>query len=236
MSNSKSRKPGRTFDLSLLAVIAAVCCLALCCRGICAMCQSCGSCAEGSCSQSSDIIDTSDYIDIYTKNNLDLVKWAQNAYDSDWGYVYGTWGNRLTEELLSQKLAQYPVDAGENEQFIRKNWMGRRVTDCIGLIKGYCWYLPHTGFTYCSNGMPDTGANRLFESAEVKGEIDTIPEIPGLAVWVKGHIGVYIGDGWVIEAMSTVDGIQKTRVKERPWTHWCQIPYIEYIEYSEAEG
>ena len=30
-----------------------------------------------------------------------------------------------------------------------------------------------------------------------------MPDIPGLAVWHDGHIGVYIGDGYVIEAMNT---------------------------------
>lgn len=237
MRRNRNEKPGCGFDLSVLTVIAVVCCLILCCRSICSSCTECGQCGGDSCGEySSSVIDTTGYVDVYTKNNLDLVRWAQGAYDNGWGYVYGTWGNRLTEDLLRTKLAQYPVDAGEHEQFIRKNWMGQRVTDCIGLIKGYCWYSPHSGFTYCSNGMPDIGANRMIDNAEIKGEIDTIPEIPGIAVWVKGHIGVYIGDGWVIEAMSTVDGVKKTRISDRPWTHWCQIPYIEYIESPSDEG
>lgn len=32
-------------------------------------------------------------------------------------------------------------------------------------------------------------------NASVSGTIDTMPDIPGLAVWHDGHIGVYIGDG-----------------------------------------
>ncbi len=39
------------------------------------------------------------------------------------------------------------------------------------------------------------GANGMFENAKVKGTIDTIPEVPGLAVWSDGHIGIYIGNG-----------------------------------------
>lgn len=197
----------------------------------------CGSSCPAGCVERKDTtIDTSAFVAPEGKNNIDLVCWAQMAYDNGWGYVYGTWGNVLTDSLLTDKAEQYAVDVGENRAFIRRHYMGGRVTDCIGLIKGYCWYSPSSGFEYCANGMPDIGANRLMENAVEKGEIATIPEIPGLAVWTKGHIGVYIGDGWVIEAMSTVEGIQKTRVEERPWTHWCRIPYIEYMENSEENS
>lgn len=176
------------------------------------------------------LIDTSGFVDVNTKNNLDLVNWAKIAYDNQWGYVYGTWGNKLTQTLLDNKSSQYPEYVREKYQFIEQNYMGRRVTDCVGLIKGYCWYSQTDGFVYGSNDMPDIGANRMIENADKKGTIDTIPEIPGLAVWKKGHIGVYIGDGWVIEAMGTLDGVKKTRLVDRTWTHWCQIPYIEYLD------
>ncbi len=172
----------------------------------------------------------SDFRNADTKNNLDLVFWAENAYEQKWGYVYGTWGSELTGSLLSEKAKQYPQAVGGSEKFIKENYIGRRVTDCIGLIKGYGWYNNNGGFSYCSNGMPDVGADRLFNEASEKGEIGTIPDIPGLAVWAEGHIGVYIGDGWVIDAKGTEEGMMKTRVEDRAWTHWCRIPYIEYID------
>lgn len=40
---------------------------------------------------------------------------------------------------LYRKLEQYPDGVGNHEAFIRANWLGRRTTDCIGLIKGYGW-------------------------------------------------------------------------------------------------
>lgn len=36
------------------------------------------------------------------KNNLDLVKWAQMAYDNKWGYVWGSHGNVLTANELKR--------------------------------------------------------------------------------------------------------------------------------------
>lgn len=37
----------------------------------------------------------------------------------------------------------------------------------------------------------------MYYAATEKGNISTIPEIPGLAVWHEGYIGVYIGNGAV---------------------------------------
>ena len=76
--------------------------------------------------------------------------------------------------------------------------------------------------------MPDYGANQMYYSALDSGTIDTIPEIPGLAVWKDGHIGVYIGNGEVIEAMGTHYGVVKTQLQGRGWTHWLKIAFINY--------
>ena len=175
-------------------------------------------------------IDISDYTDPKTKNNLDLVKWAVHANESKWGYVYGTYGGVLDETLLGGKILQYPNEVGIYENFIRQHWLGKRTADCVGLIKGYSWYNAETAHTEIgANGMPDIGANAMFESATEKGTIDTIPEIPGLAVWHDGHIGIYIGNGEVIQAANTNAGVIRTPIGQSGWTHWLKIPYIQYI-------
>ena len=76
--------------------------------------------------------------------------------------------------------------------------------------------------------MPDAGANQMYYAAKESGPISTIPEIPGLAVWMDGHIGVYIGNGEVIEAMGTQFGVCKTRLDSKAWTCWLKVPYINY--------
>ena len=76
--------------------------------------------------------------------------------------------------------------------------------------------------------MPDIGADAMYQAASVKGGMDTMPDTPGLAVWKSGHIGVYIGNGEVIEAMGTNYGVVKTDLDERNWTAWLEIPYIQY--------
>lgn len=176
-------------------------------------------------------INTANYTDPTTKNNLDLVLWAENAADKGWGYVYGTYGTVLDNSLLDSKITQYPEEVGGNEEFIRENWLWKRTADCVGLIKGYSWYDTETQKTLLvSNGMPDIGADTMYENATEKGTIDTIPETPGLAVWKEGHIGVYIGGGKVVEAYGTTTGVIRSELADGGWTHWLKIPYINYVE------
>lgn len=174
-------------------------------------------------------LDASAFADPTTKNAADLVAYAVHAWESGWGYVWGTYGKVLTDDLFAYKLEQYPEGVGNYEDFIRANWLGGRTTDCVGLIKGYGWLDTETmTIGYGTNGMPDYGANQMYHAASVSGPIGTMPDIPGLAVWKEGHIGVYIGGGYVVEAMGTSKGVVKTELTGRGWTHWLQIEYINY--------
>ena len=110
------------------------------------------------------------------KNNLGLVQWAIQAHENGWGYVYGTYGNVLTESLLQDRASVFGGEVTDYMDFIRQNWLGKRCSDCVGLIKGYGWYDSASGeIVVGSNGMADVGANAMFANATVKGTIDTIP-------------------------------------------------------------
>ena len=171
------------------------------------------------------------------KTNLGLVEWANFAYENGWGYVWGSYGYVLTENQLQIYKNISGAHVTNYEEYIRSHWLGRRTSDCVGLIKGYGWYNPDTGnIEYGSNGMPDLGANAMHAAAVEKGPISTIPEIPGLAVWQEGHIGVYIGNGYVIQAANTFDGVIKTKLSYNSWQEWLKVPYINYIEEGEETG
>ena len=179
-------------------------------------------------------IDYSDYYDPTTKNNLDLAQWAIEAYDAGWGYVWGTYGHVLTRSYYEAKLAQYPEGVGNYADFILANWLGKRTADCVGLVKGYCWFDPEAqSIGYAVNGMPDIATEQMIAWCDEKGSMDTMPEIPGLLLWKEGHVGIYIGDGYAIEAMGTRYGVVKTQVAGRGWSKWGKIPCIEYIEEVE---
>ena len=164
-----------------------------------------------------------------TKNAADLVAYVEYAWRSGWGYVWGSYGNVLTEASLQSLIRQYPEMVGGYGSVIRAKWLGGRTTDCVGLIKSYGWFDPDAlTIRYGTNGMPDVTANAMYYAATESGLVSTMPEIPGLAVWKDGHIGVYVGGGDVIEASGTSKGVVKTKLTERGFTHWLKIPYISY--------
>lgn len=169
------------------------------------------------------------------KTNLDLVEYAKRALNEKWGYVWGTFGQTLTPALLNSKAKQYPYWVGRQRDKITRLWMGRRVTDCVGLIKSCCWYNENTKrIEY--NGNMDVTADGMYSRAKKKGNISSIPEIPGICVGFKGHIGVYIGNGWVIEAKSTSIGVVKTRLREGAWKYWLECPFIDYSNKEIKEN
>ena len=115
------------------------------------------------------------------------------------------------------------------------------VADCVGLIKAFFWTSNGTtDAKYAVNGCPDRSANGMFSECKVKGAIGTLPAVPGLVLWKDGHIGVSLDGVWAIEAKSFSDGIVKTRIKDRGWTNWGQLPtsmltYIGDIPTTQPE-
>ena len=56
-----------------------------------------------------------------------------------------------------------------------------------------------------------------------------MPDIPGVLVFMPGHVGVYIGDGEVIEARGHKFGVVKTKLKNRKWVNWAMVDEIQYL-------
>ena len=115
--------------------------------------------------------------------------------------------------------------------------------DCVNLIKGILWgWSGDTGKTYggakyASNGVPDTNADGMIQLCkEVSTDFSKI-EV-GEAVWLKGHIGVYIGDGLAVEStpawkncvqVTAVHNIgKKSGYKGRKWTKHGKLPFVSY--------
>ena len=85
---------------------------------------------------------------------------------------------------------------------------------------------------YGGHGCPDKSANGMFSYAKSKGcawgTMDTLPEVPGIALRFDGHVGVYIGSGYAVEERGFNYGCVKTKVSSRKWTHWYQLPFVDY--------
>lgn len=142
-------------------------------------------------------------------------------------YWWGTFGQTATKQLLDAKRKQYPNYYKANDF---ESQIGERVHDCVGLIKGYMWSdTPTSKPVYKSNGFPDVSADTLYNMCERKGtSLGSLPEVAGVAVFMKGHVGIYIGNGEVIEARGHAYGVVNTKLARRPWKRWA---YIEGVKY-----
>ncbi len=165
--------------------------------------------------------------------NLMLVAFCKNVQKLPTKYMWGTYGNKITDSLISAKKKQYPTKYSESRVNLLKSKIGSTFgCDCSGLIK---WFLMTNGgksLTPKYRGAYDLGTNGLYNAAPQKGKINTLPEIPGLAVYKKGHVGIYIGNGKVIECTLSKrgDGVVYSDLKDYDWTHWLKIPNIKYVE------
>ena len=162
-----------------------------------------------------------------TITNIQLVEVFRGFLANQWGYVYGAQGEIWTQELAQKWRTagrSVPKDRDKRIYFTVdcKRWIGHHVADCSGgIVEAVRKFNPKFG---------DRSAN-TFKSQFIKsGPIRTIPEISGLAVWRSGHIGVYAGNGKVLEFRGTDYGCVETVLKNRDFTLWGILPGVLYLD------
>lgn len=164
------------------------------------------------------------------KTNTGLVKYAKTQLGKP--YWYGTFGQAANKSVYDQKKKQYP----EYYKWVyTPEVAGQKVHDCVGLIKGYLWCDSETDATPNYNGMQDLSANMMLAACKVQGPMSNMPDIPGILVFMNHHVGVYIGNGEVIEARGHAYGVVKTKLNGRGWITWGKCPYISYGETEKKE-
>lgn len=157
------------------------------------------------------------------KTNLDLVAYAEAQVGKP--YWYGTYGSVASKSYYNAKKKQYPK---------YYNWSyttdveGVKVHDCIGLIKGAMWCDSPTDTKPAYKSSEDMSASGMRRKCKVKGAISTIPDVPGLLVFSEGHIGVYVGGGYVVDARNHSKGVVKKPISNHKWEEWGVCPFFEY--------
>lgn len=143
-------------------------------------------------------------------------------------YWYGTFGQTASAALLAQKRTQYPDRYNAYGDECKKQF-GQKVHDCVGLIKGFLWCdTPDSEPIY--KASQDVAVSGLYMVCTKSGSIDTMPNIPGVCVFMRNmsHVGVYIGDGYVVEASGHAMGVVQTELEGRGWGLWGTPRWINY--------
>jgi hypothetical protein len=157
-----------------------------------------------------------------SKTNTGLVEFVKGKLGIP--YVYGAKGEVLTKSKYDWLKKTYPDMVWDSD--VKK--VGQVCVDCSGLPAWYTGIIKNST-TYKNEAVKRDGVH----------SISTISAAPvGAAVWRQGHIGVYIGNGYAIEARGSKYGVVKTKVKSRDWTHWFLFYDITYdgaeaVEYFE---
>lgn len=157
-------------------------------------------------------------------NPSDLISKFQYALEDHWGYIWGQWGGTWTQAKQNAASREMTVKYGSK-------WIGHRVADCSGLFR---WAYSELGEAIAH------GSNSIFDRyCSAKGTLkngkrtDGADLLPGTAVFTgdakeHGHIGLYIGNGKVIEAAGTRQGVIKSDVTDSKWTYWGELKAVDY--------
>lgn len=144
-------------------------------------------------------------------------------YKERYGYVLGGQGETYSKEL-AQKWGAVKRCGKSAAYFTRDcaRWFGRRIVDCSGMIV--------EAIRAYDKGHEDSSANKFRREFAKSGRISSIPELPGVAVWKSGHIGIYIGGGYVIEARGYRHGVVLSELSSQAWKEWGYIDGITYVK------
>lgn len=160
-------------------------------------------------------------------------------------YLYGGIGSWLTEQVVEDKIHQYPDLNGYDRSHTLYNKIGKCFGfDCVCLIKSILWgwngqkTALYGGAVYKSNGIPDIDADTMIDVCRnVSSDFRNIKV--GSAVWMPGHIGVFVGNGKVVECTpSWDDGVQVTDCYNvlgntgKPGRYWEAHGLLPYVDYS----
>ena len=183
---------------------------------------------------------------------VDLIAKFQYALDNHWGYILNTWHTKWTQSLQDGKVNYMVKKYGANWKDNQKaknddsytaalygaQWVGKWVTDCSGLfywafkeLGGYMYHGSNTMWNkYCvAKGTLSNG--KRTDGKELR---------PGTAVFVlkgtsnRSHVGLYIGNGIVIEASGTKVGVITTKITNSKWCEWGELKGVKYEGTSSA--
>lgn len=162
-------------------------------------------------------------------------------------YVMGCFGAPMTDKNKTRYTKNCAYNKNESRvAMIRSASSDTFGFDCVCFIKGLLWDWKgdpnhvYGGAAYKSNGVPDISADKMITvCSDVSTDFSNIAV--GEMVWMKGHCGIYIGNGLAVEATPKWDNkvqitacnCDKPGYNRRDWTKHGKLPYVEYTQENE---
>lgn len=164
----------------------------------------------------------------------DLIAKFQYALDNHWGYIWGAAGSVWTQ-------AKQNATSNDMAKKYGQQWVDHTVADCSGL---FTWAFKQLG------GSMYHGSDTMFRkyttsSGALKAgkRTDGQELLPGTAVFVYNeekknysHVGLYIGNGYVIEAASTQKGVIRSKVSDAKWEFWGELKGMTFKREPVPKG
>lgn len=183
-------------------------------------------------------------------NNLEFVEKIRDVAENHKTlYIMGCFGAPMTASNKRRYTDNHSYNRKpERTAMINAASAGTFGFDCVCLIKGVLWgwcgnkSRVYGGASYATNGVPDIDANAMINAcSDISTDFANI-EV-GEAVWIQDHIGVYVGDGLVVECTPKwKNGVQftacnctKKGYNRRNWTKHGKLPYVEYVKTEQKE-
>ena len=164
-------------------------------------------------------------------------------------YVSGCWGAPMTaankERWMKEQSYNRRTDRQEKILRATEDTFG---FDCVNLIKGLLWGWSgdknhrYGGAGYSTNGVLDINEELMFNTCTDVSEDFSSIEV-GEAVWMPGHIGIYVGGGLAVECTPIwKDGVQitacnckKEGFNTRNWVKHGKLSYVTYENTAKPE-
>lgn len=159
-------------------------------------------------------------------------------------YVMGCFGAPMNEANKKRYTSNYAYNKkASRSKLINAASADTFGFDCVCLIKGILWgwngnkTKTYGGASYTSNGVADFGTENMKNYCSSWSKDFKNIEV-GEVLYMKGHAGIYIGEGLAVECTPSWENkVQITAVKNigtksgyksRKWTSHGKLKYIDY--------
>ena len=157
----------------------------------------------------------------------ELVAHCMRYYNEGWGYILNTSG-----EIWTQAMQDKRAQTDEQARKYGQQWVGKHVIDCSGV-----WYLAMkelgSYMYHGSNTMWNAytvAKGRLLNGKRTDGQELKIATaiFTGVNDGDHNHVGIYVGDGKVLEAGGCQKGVILTPITNSKWKCWGEMKYVGY--------